>query len=64
MTDTRTPPTPADRVGLCRTCAHVQVVTSSRGSFFYLCRLADVDPRFRRYPSLPVVTCVGYKKQP
>ena len=49
-----------DPVGLCRRCAHAQIVTSSRGSQFYLCRLSYTDPEFPRYPRLPVVECRGY----
>jgi len=51
-----------DRVGLCATCTHARVVTSSTGSTFYLCRLSEVDPRFRRYPVLPVLRCDGYER--
>ena len=47
--------------GLCETCAHAQVVTSSRGSRFLLCRLSLTDPRFPRYPPLPVRECAGYQ---
>ena len=47
--------------GLCAACAHVQIITSSRGSTFYLCRLAAVDPRFPRYPRLPVLKCEGFR---
>ena len=50
-----------DRAGLCASCVHAQLVTSSRGSTFYLCRLSFTDPRFPRYPPLPVVTCAGYE---
>jgi hypothetical protein len=50
----------SDSVGLCRTCAHVQVVTSARESVFYLCRLSASDPRFPKYPALPVRACDGY----
>ena len=50
-----------DRVGLCATCTHVQIVESSKGSTFYLCRLSEVDPRFRKYPALPVKKCEGYR---
>jgi hypothetical protein len=46
--------------GLCETCTHVQIVTSSKGSSFVLCRLSEVDPAFRRYPMLPVIACPGY----
>jgi hypothetical protein len=49
-----------ERAGLCASCAHVQVVASDRGSRFYLCRLSLTDPRFRRYPPLPVLACPGY----
>lgn len=59
MTDAP-PQAVAERVGLCAACTHVQVVTSSRGSTFYMCRLSETDPRFQRYPVLPVVACAGY----
>jgi hypothetical protein len=36
------------------------VVHSSRGSTFYLCRLSLSDPRFPRYPPLPVLSCAGF----
>jgi hypothetical protein len=36
-------------------------VTNRRGSVFYRCALADTDPRFVRYPPLPVITCSGYE---
>ena len=52
-----------DRVGLCATCTHVQIVTSAKGSTFYLCRLSQEDPRFPRYPALPVRACGGYRRQ-
>jgi hypothetical protein len=47
--------------GLCATCRHARVVQSARGSTFYLCRLAEVDPRFVRYPQLPMLKCAGYE---
>jgi len=53
---------PADPVGLCPSCRFVDIVISSRGSVFYRCTLADTDPRFRRYPVLPVVQCAGYER--
>jgi len=49
-------------VGLCTSCAHVQVVTSGRGSVFYLCRKSAEDPAFRKYPVLPVLQCRGYEQ--
>ena len=47
--------------GLCPVCANVQVITSSRGSTFYLCRLSFKDRRFPKYPPQPVVRCAGYQ---
>jgi len=49
-----------DTVGLCRTCAHARAIKSARGSAFFLCRLSETDPRFPKYPPLPVIACEGY----
>jgi len=48
-------------IGLCAACRHARVVHSSHGSTFYLCRLAEIDPRFDKYPRLPVLRCAGYE---
>ena len=47
--------------GLCATCAHAQVITSVRGSRFLLCRYSAVDPRFPKYPTLPMHECAAYE---
>ena len=52
----------SENAGLCESCVHTQVVTSARGSNFYLCRLSFVDPRFAKYPALPVRQCPGYER--
>jgi hypothetical protein len=52
------------RWGLCATCTHRVLVTSDRGSTFVQCALAKTDPRFRKYPPLPVYACEGYKINP
>ncbi len=49
--------------GLCGMCRHVRVITSDRGSRFIMCELSKTDPRFRRYPALPVVACEGYERR-
>jgi hypothetical protein len=54
----------ADRAGLCASCRWADVVTSSRGSTFYLCTRSANDPSFPRYPALPVLACRGYTPQP
>jgi hypothetical protein len=56
--------TPPGRAGLCASCRFAEVITSSRGSTFYLCTLSAVDPTFRRYPVLPVLRCDGYEPAP
>jgi len=54
------PPVPA---GLCETCRHATIVQSDRGSTFYRCELSKVDPRFPKYPALPVLKCEGFEKK-
>jgi hypothetical protein len=51
---------PSGQAGLCERCVHVRIVESARGARFYLCRLSFSDPRFPRYPPLPVVACAGF----
>ena len=50
------------RVGLCASCVHANRITSSKMSIFYLCRLSETDPRFPKYPALPVLECDGYQR--
>ena len=49
--------------GLCATCEHLRLAASSR-SVFVRCGLAETDPRFPRYPPLPVGACSGYTPEP
>jgi hypothetical protein len=51
-------------VGLCAICLHARRVRSSRDAEFWLCGRSAVDPRFPKYPSLPVVRCPGYEPEP
>jgi len=48
--------------GLCGECAFARVVNSGR-STFHMCERALTDPRFRKYPSLPVLSCPGYERK-
>ena len=50
-----------ETIGLCASCRHVRRVETERGSVFYRCTRAATDPRFRKYPPLPVVRCEGYE---
>jgi hypothetical protein len=60
MDDSRGPGQPPATESLCRGCAHVQLITSDKGSTFLLCRLSLSDKRFAKYPPQPVVACAGY----
>jgi hypothetical protein len=48
--------------GLCATCEHLRLLASRR-SVFVRCGLAAADPRFPKYPPLPVRACSGYRSQ-
>lgn len=56
---------PSDpRLGLCAHCAHARRLPHPRGGMDYLrCKLAAHDPRFPRYPALPVRACTGYRPE-
>jgi hypothetical protein len=47
-------------VGLCAHCRNTQRVETDR-SVFWMCRLSAVDPRFPKYPRLPVLECSGFE---
>jgi hypothetical protein len=49
--------------GLCASCTFARRIVSDRGSVFWLCRLSATDPRFPKYPRLPVVECAGYVRE-
>jgi hypothetical protein len=53
-----------EAAGLCATCAHVETIRSDRSSIYYRCLLSDRDPRFVKYPRLPVLVCPGYASAP
>ncbi len=52
---------PYAAAGLCASCANVRIVDTRKGSRFYLCELSETDPRFPKYPRLPVHRCHGYQ---
>jgi hypothetical protein len=45
---------------LCESCGRMRQVISGKGSRFLLCELSRVDVRFVKYPSQPVLKCLGY----
>ncbi len=51
------------RAGLCDTCTHQRVITTTRGSAFSMCLRHRDDPRFPKYPPIPVGHCPGYVRR-
>ncbi|HZZ16851.1 MAG TPA: hypothetical protein VFE08_12915 [Candidatus Sulfotelmatobacter sp.] len=51
----------AQNPGLCGECVHARRIQSDRSSVFYQCQLSFTDPRFVKYPRLPVLSCSGYR---
>jgi len=47
--------------GLCATCKYAAAIQSDRGSIFLRCALSFKDPRFAKYPRLPVLNCKGWE---
>jgi hypothetical protein len=54
-------PIEAGVTGLCAQCLQARVIRSDRGSKFYLCKVSATDPRFPKYPSLPVWSCPRFE---
>lgn len=52
-----------EAVGLCFDCQHARRVAGARSTFF-MCERARTDPRYPRYPPLPVRRCPGYEQKP
>lgn len=50
------------RVGLCAGCRHVKALQTKIGAAIYQCKLAAKDSRYRKFPMLPMVACVGFEK--
>ncbi|HUF75834.1 MAG TPA: hypothetical protein VMM35_06130 [Longimicrobiales bacterium] len=51
----------AARVGLCASCSHHRLVVSGKGSRFHFCERSKTDPRYPKYPPLPVLRCAGWE---
>ena len=51
------------RAGLCDRCVHQKVIRNTRGSSFSLCERSKADPRFPKYPRIPVGACPGFERR-
>jgi hypothetical protein len=47
--------------GLCATCCYARRIGNRRGSTFIRCGRSAAEPRYARYPPLPVLHCPGYE---
>ncbi|MEY9890519.1 hypothetical protein ABIA31_004177 [Catenulispora sp. MAP5-51] len=47
--------------GLCAMCSHVHRNETRKGTVYWRCTRAADDPRFPRYPRLPVLSCPGFE---
>jgi hypothetical protein len=47
--------------GLCDSCVHQKLVRTGRGSEFSLCERSKTDPRYPKYPPVPVLRCPGHE---
>ena len=52
-----------EAAGQCARCRHARVVRTPR-SLFWLCGRWREDPRYERYPRLPVTGCPGFEPLP
>jgi len=55
---------PTPDPGLCAARRHSRRSGNLQGSTFWRCQRSDLDPRFPRYPALPVRSCPGYERKP
>jgi hypothetical protein len=53
---------PPTTTSLCHSCSWLRLITSGRGSRFFLCRKAQDDPRYAKYPPQPILRCSGYER--
>jgi len=49
------------RAGLCAACRHLKRIRSDRGPVYYYCRKSETDPRYDKYPPIPVLECPGHE---
>jgi hypothetical protein len=47
--------------GLCGECRHARALTSSGGATYYQCLRAEADPRYSKWPRLPILQCPGFE---
>ena len=46
--------------GLCLSCLYARVIPAKANHVYYFCERSVDDPRYTRYPHLPMLTCDGH----
>ena len=52
----------AARLGLCATCRFGRVFRSGKGVTYVSCERSKIDPRYPRFPTVPVLECAGFEE--
>ena len=52
---------PAPPAGLCAQCLHRKEIRTDRDTIFTQCLRSFTDPKFPKYPRLPVLKCTGFE---
>ena len=47
--------------GLCGDCRRARALTSASGTTFYQCLRAETDPRYPKWPRVPLLVCPGHE---
>ncbi len=50
-------------LGLCGSCRYRRGVIGRRGATYVLCRRAESDSNYPKYPRLPMLRCAGYEER-
>ena len=54
---------PRPQAGLCDSCVHQKLIRTGRGSEFSMCLRSKDDPRYDKYPRIPVGACPGHERR-
>ena len=49
--------------GLCGSCRHALLRPTQKDTVYLRCGLAATDPRYAKYPQLPVLRCPGHRPE-
>ncbi len=50
-------------LGLCGSCRYRREVIGRQGAMYVLCRRAESDSNYPKYPRVPMLRCAGYEER-